>query len=73
MSDGKRAISARSFGMHTAFRDDLTVEVSEFFQKPCILKQHRATWSCGHNILVVSNRCANVVGKLFCHFSTSLL
>ena len=69
--DRKSAVSARAFGMHAALGDDLTVEVSEFLQKPRVLKQHRSTWSSSHNILVIGNRSAYVVGKFLGHDSTS--
>ena len=48
---------------HYAFRDAFAVKVREFFQEPDILQQLRATWPCGHHILVVGDRTPGIGGK----------
>ena len=45
--------------MHSAFRDNLTVEVGQFFQKPDILQQHRAARASGDDIIIIDNRGAS--------------
>ncbi len=68
MGNGKRAVGAGAFRVHTAFRDHLPVKVGELLQEPDILQQLRPTRPCGHNILVVNNRGAAPCGKLFLFF-----
>ena len=64
MGDGEGAVSARALGMHAPFGDHLAVEMGKLFQKPDILQQRRAARACGHDILIVGNRCACIGGEL---------
>ncbi|OQB99613.1 MAG: hypothetical protein BWX80_03632 [Candidatus Hydrogenedentes bacterium ADurb.Bin101] len=57
---GKSAEGAGTFGVHAPFRDDLPVEVGEFFEEPDVLQQLRAPWSCRQHVLIVGHRCAPV-------------
>lgn len=51
--DSKRAVGAGTLGVHASFRDDLTVEMGQFFQKPDVLQQHGAARAgCEHPVVV---------------------
>ena len=60
MSHGEGTIGAAALGTHAAFRDYLPIKMSQLFQKPDILKQHRAARSGGHNVLVIDNGAAAI-------------
>ncbi len=47
VGDGEATESARSFSVHTALWNHFAIKVREFFQKPNILQQHRASCTCG--------------------------
>jgi hypothetical protein len=49
--------------MHAPLRDHLTAEVREFFHKPHVLQQLRATWPGGHHVLIVGDWTTGVGGQ----------
>ena len=64
VGDGEGAVGPGALGVHASLGDHLAVEVGEFLQKPDILQQHRAARPGGHDVLVVGDGSAGVVGQL---------
>lgn len=59
----KRAVGPRSFHMHSAFRNDLTIKVGEFFQQPHVLQQNRPAFPRRDRMLVFRYRSTDFVGE----------
>lgn len=53
MGGGEGAPGAESLGVHAALRDDLPVQVAEFFQVPGVLHEHGTTRSGSQGAVVV--------------------
>ncbi|MNL76434.1 hypothetical protein D3C87_2024000 [compost metagenome] len=51
--------------MHAALGDHFTVEVSQLFQEPNVLQQHRAAFTCGDHVIIIDNRGAGCGGQSF--------
>ena len=56
IGDGERSECTCAFGMHSSFRNDLTVKVCKLLKKPWILQCYRASMPCCLRVLIVSYR-----------------
>ena len=61
--DREGAMCAPALRMHAALGDHLAVEMRQLLDQPDVLQQRRAARAGGHNVGVVSDRCAGGVGE----------